>query len=213
MIKQPTQFTYGHEGLTVMYTIPKYYKDALRATLETLQPRKCLEIGTYAYGTAEVFQDYFSNNLHTDNQLVTCDIIPWANHPPRLVNVDFIQVYPHFPDQYMQENNYRMLAGWKSAFPQSIELNMSLIYDVCPHQFDFIFIDADHRAVCLGKDLEMANRLKIKHVLLEDVAKEELIQESSTYYHQVVKPTNIYDCYDFDDWTVLTNCALLTRRG
>ena len=212
MIQQPSSFIYGHEGLNIMYQYPKYYKDAIRATLEYLKPKTCLEIGTYAFGSAQVFQDYFEANPHPSNFLLTCDIFLWGGEKPEnQTYVQYQQVYPHFHDQYMKEHNDKMLSDWQQKFPMSITENTRIIQEACPQQIDLAFIDADHRAICLSQDLEMCKLLNIPWILLEDVAKEELIQESSQYYHEVVKRSNAYECYDFDNWTVHTNCALLKR--
>lgn len=212
MIKQPNTFIYGHEGLNIMYKYPKYYKDALRATLEHLKPHVCLEIGTSHFGSTQVFQDYFEANSRPDNIVVTCDIITWTTKPENLTHAHFVQVYPHFHDQYMVDNHSRMISDWTHHIRNSITTNRFLIEHITNKQIDFAFIDADHRAISLSKDLEMCHQMNIPYILLEDVAKEEMIQESATYYHEIVKRSNLYDCYDFDDWTVHTNCALLKRR-
>lgn len=213
MIQQPANFRYGHEGLNVMNRYPKYYKDALYTTLEQLRPTTCLEIGTYAFGSAQVFQDYFDNYPCPDNRLITCDIFLWGGEKPEQQrNVDYLQVCPHFHDKYMFENSVKMIPNWQELFPNSISYNVSLINTICHKPIDFAFIDADHRAICLAKDLEMCRLLRIPYILLEDVAIEELIQESSQYYHSVVKASQQYACYDFENWDVLTNCALLVRK-
>ena len=51
-----------------------FYQKALYATLCTLKPKICIEIGTHTGGTTQVFQQYFDDNNLSDGLLLTCDI-------------------------------------------------------------------------------------------------------------------------------------------
>jgi len=206
------QHFYGDTGGKIANRIPKYYKDALRATLEHLKPTTCLEIGTHCFGSAQIFQDYFNDNPKPENCLITCDIFLWGGtKPEEQKNVEYLQVYPHFHDKYMFEHSTKMLPDWQEKFVDSVKINTRMIKTICKNQIDFAFIDADHRAICLSQDLEICKLLNIKNILLEDVSKYELVHESSQYYHEVIKRSEVYKCYDFDNWSVETNCALLER--
>ncbi len=227
-IPKPDEFKFGHGGFTVTRLsgpVYKYYRDALYATLVALKPKYCLEIGTHKGDSAAVFQEYF-NNYMPDGLLITCDIADWDNTiEKRMPNVKFCQVYPHWYDKYIWEMSKqdKLLPDWRDQIHDSVNANVDCIYDKYneqnimgidlgsnTHLFDFTFIDGDHRSISLAKDLAIANYFSDK-ILLDDVDEGEFYQESAGFYHGVIKKTGAYETYDFEDWGVCTNCALLTN--
>jgi hypothetical protein len=223
-IPVPSTLKFDYGGYTI-HTIygqkPKYYKQALWSTLEHLKPKYCLEIGTYQFGTAEVFQEYF-NQYEPNGKLITCDIYKWCDKPKHLTNVEFLQVYPHWTDHYIETwgREGLLLPNWRDHLFTSIQDNIDLIVNAFGISnfcgVDLTFIDGDHRAICLAKDFEMAKELagiNNPAILLEDIDIEELKHESSAYYHNIIKQQVLDEggiCYDFDDWNICTNCALVS---
>lgn len=221
MIQQPYPFIFGVTG-HINDTIPKYNHEVLYATLLELKPKICVEIGTHQGGSANVFQKYF-NEHRQDGLLITCDVMNWVS--PRNIedviaaqmpNCHYLKVYPHWADTYMCEAP-NTLPNWQNMIHSSIDNNFNLIQGMLKtygyDKADFVFIDADHRAICLSKDIILADRLTQNNwVLIEDVDPLGTQHESHGYYQNVFKYYNIYDCYDFDNWNVHTNCALIKRR-
>jgi len=221
-IPVPTELRYDHGGYditTAKGRKNKYYKQALWSTLEHLKPQYCLEIGTYQFGTAEVFQDYFDTYM-PEGKLVTCDIRLWCPKPAKLKNVEFVHVFPHWYDKYIHEwgKDGYLREGWHGKVLDSIYENYKLIRDGFDEFYgvDFTFIDGDHRAICMAKDFEIAKELASDydryHIMLEDVDTEELYQESVPYYHNIIKPSLLdlgAEVYEFEDWGFCTNCALI----
>jgi hypothetical protein len=216
-IPNPAYYDFDHGGMTVTTGRGKkfkYYKQALYSTLIELQPEVCIEIGTYQFGTAEVFQAYF-DKYKKDGILITCDIKKWCDKPSGLNNVKFLQVYPHWYDKYIEEmaRAGELLPDWHGQVYDSVYQNITLIRRILgDKEADFTFIDADHRAICLAKDFLMAQRFTKTRgaIMLEDIDSEELYQESAGYYHGVMKRLP-YEFYDYTDWGVCTNCALITK--
>lgn len=190
----------------------RWYRDALFSTLVHLQPKLCLEIGTYYGGSSAVFQEYF-DKFQPEGLLVTCDINKYVDL--NMPNVKQILVYPHFdlkktqewhnvdlttmlPDSNVQDNIYN-----------SVENNIGLLRPF--GKFDFCFLDGDHTKFSASRDLRIAEEVLSdpKWILFDDT--DEFEHECAPYYREL-KERGEHNTYDFDDWDVAVGAALMNRK-
>lgn len=199
MIEQ--KIRYGETGV-------RYYLDGLRQTLEYYKPKICLEIGTFAGGSAKVFQDYFDNN-NIDGLLITCDITPKTLN---LKNVVCLQVYPHIYNLSLHNLKLEELLPNSEEIFASVDKNINLIskkllqYTIAP-KFDFVYIDGDHQLLSVDKDYAIAKKLCNGPILLDDTHQLDQWHHDSVDYFNHLKLFN--NTYEFQDWTVPVGMGLV----
>jgi predicted O-methyltransferase YrrM len=185
-----------------------YYLKALYSTLVHFRPKTCLEIGTHRGDSTSVFQRYFDEYM-PDGLLVTCDIKEYVDLS-RLKNVRQIIVSHHTPDIFRFHNVSE--SDLKFSSTDSVKINTSLIKNES-QTYDFAFIDGDHTRESFLRDLEICESVLNcpKTILIDDT--KEPVHECKTVYEKEIKSSELYDCYDFEDWDVFVGCSLVSRRG
>jgi len=187
-----------------------HYKTALYNTLVSLKPRVCLEIGTWFGGTVKVFERYFEEHRHY-GRLVTADIMLRGNLATERVRQ--VQVYPHSRTYWTRHpvTDADLLPDGGNQIDHSEQLNLAILQSELSAMdapaFDFAFIDGDHAKESVEKDIAICKALtKPPHyMLLEDVR--EGIHEASRYYEDEISKQWAH--YDFEDWPILSGCALI----
>lgn len=187
-----------------------YYHTALFNTLIALRPKVCLEIGTLHGGTAVIFEKYF-HEYQNDGILISVDIKLYNNLT--LEHVVQVKWYPHvawFNDLHNVDES-DLLPDGARLWRNSVELNTRILKDELQrlghHEFGFAFVDGDHRKASVVKDLAICKVVTAKphYILMEDVR--EGIHEVSAMYENEVK--HQYAHFDFEEWPVLSGCALI----
>jgi hypothetical protein len=215
-IKQPNKFRFDPLG-QVNFQHPKYYLNAIYETLLLLRPKYCLEIGTLYGDTAGIFQRYFEE-YEPNGFLITCDIHiqDHANKymPKECPNVKRVHVYPHNKQEYVLDlgKNGMLPTGWEINIDDSVRQNVWIIRQQMGvlDQLDFAFIDGDHTADSVEKDIRICRSLlkQPHHMLLDDV--DEPAHPIYNFYREFVEKE--YDCYKFENWNVQTCCALIKEK-
>lgn len=184
-----------------------HYQHALYSTLVNLKPKVCLEIGTNTGSTATIFQKYFDEYCR-DGLLVTCDIKKYVDLS-HLKNVRQILVAHHIDNisQFHQVDSTELKYDYKN----SVEKNTELILNEAA-AYDFAFIDGDHTKMSFLSDVQICkNVLKEPQFMLIDDTKEP-VHECMKVYEEQIKNSNLYDCYDFEDWEEFVGCSLVRMR-
>ncbi len=193
---------------------PRYYRMAIYNTLLHMMPKYCLEIGTNMGETAYLFGKYFQH-FQPEGFVVTTDVGVFheVEHP----NVKQVLVYPHVPDvdKHCDVPIGTMLPNITDEhIENSIHLNFTLLTfalnQLGAQHFDFCFLDGDHYAESVRKDLELV-KLLVKpphYCIIDDV--DDYHHEVAQYYHDVVKKE--WRSYEFEDWDVYTGCALIWSK-
>lgn len=189
-----------------------FYKTALYNTLLVLHPRVCLEIGTYKGGSTAIFERYFEEAC-PEGKLVTADIKLFVNVNSACTKQ--VQVYPHTMNvlDFHTATTDDLLPAWERVAQRvgSVEYNTIILKhalrDVGADAFDFAFIDGNHQAASLQRDIAMVQGLTAypHYMLLDDAI--EGAHESSAYCEDVLKKS--YDYYDFSDWPILAGTLLI----
>jgi len=197
-----------------------HYMTGLWATLLQLKPRYCLEIGTHdGTNSTRVFSEYL-RLYRPDGALVTVDIVPCKNLPSG--NISQVIGVPH----------HEMIKstcggnGWISssdlpddlsaASSNSVTINSDRIKiamkDLEIDQFDFAFIDGDHERVSFLKDIEICESLlSDRKIMMIDDTKEES-HPCCFVYHEEIRGSGAYECYDFEDWEKFVGMSLISRK-
>lgn len=188
--------------------IPRYYLDALYSTLVHLKPKFCFEIGTNLGNSARIFQEYFDKHM-PDGLLVTCDIQHYVDLSD-LKNVKQVLVYPHIVDlsqHYVKEENLYQDYKDVIAKDSSVDKNIELVK--IDGGYDFVFLDGDHSAASVYKDLEISNTILKEdgRILFDDTEEEH--HDSCQIFRNELK--NVYQYYEFKDWDVAVGSALLWK--
>ena len=152
----------------------------LRSTVLELRPRHILEIGTWKGTTAVICARAQEEAGIEDGLVVTADII-WREMAAEFLELEGerivrVQVYPHTRQAINDYNaEVGLLPDWEEHLDNSLEVNEALIRGAMAEAdvtaFDFAFVDGDHTALGLLRDLELVQRLtRIPHyALLDDV--------------------------------------------
>lgn len=202
---QPNSYIRSDDGVLT----PRNYLDALYSCLVELKPKRCLEIGTNLGNSARVFQEYFSNN-NNDGLLASCDIQQYVDLSD-LKNIHQVRVYPHIIDFSLHHiDTNKLLPDYKEVYyaEATINNNIEILKEYGP--FDFIFLDGDHQAESVHKDLEISLALLSDggKILFDDIA--ESHHDSCGIYHNELKPK--FNHYEFEDWDVAVGAALIWKK-
>lgn len=190
----------------------RWYRDALFSVLVHLQPKLCLEIGTYYGGSSAVFQEYF-DKFCPDGKLVTCDINRYTDL--NMKNVEQVLVYPHWGMDKVNEwhsvNPETMLPyhDHKDYYESSVEKNIEILARY--GEFDMCFLDADHTKFSASRDFRIAEGVlkQPKWILFDDT--DEFEHECAPYYRELIGRGE-HNSYDFDDWDVAVGASLMWRK-
>jgi len=212
----PLQINLGPDGVIIAGEHAgkeHFYHSALYNTLLTLQPRTCLEIGTWFGGTVRVFERYFEEH-QPDGRLVTADIMLRGNLATERVRQ--VQVYPHSRTYWTRHpvTDADLLPDGCNQIDRSEELNRAILQrelsSLDAPYYDFAFIDGDHAKESVEKDIAIAKSLTHPphYIMLEDVC--EGIHEVSAYFRDDI--SKVWQHYDFADWPILAGCALIWEK-
>ena len=209
---------------------PAYYDKkcvhlhALYSTLLQLKPKYCLEIGTHTgLNSTKVFEKYF-NDHQPDGCLITLDLIPCQNLDPENKNIHQVIVAPH------HENIVEMCGAQSPLWPGFAKKDLSLFdkfeYSVAENieivsakmaslgieKFDLAFIDGDHEEQSFKNDIDFCKMLTRPpcYMILDDTKEE--FHACCHVYHDEIKNSNLYDCYDFENWENFVGMSIIRRK-
>ena len=191
-----------------------YYKTALYNVLLALYPKYCLEIGTWFGGTVRVFERYFEEH-QKNGRLVTADIMQRDILVSKRVHR--VQVYPHSRTYWQRHpvTDADLLPDGSERIEISRQLNTTILQDALDviggsSVYDIAFVDGDHAKESVEKDIAICKSLTCypHYILLEDVR--EGIHEVSQYYEKEI--SKAWNHHDFEDWPVLSGCALIWEK-
>jgi len=196
-----------------------HYMTALWASLLQIRPRYCLEIGTHdGLNSTRIFTEYLEK-YQPDGILITVDIVPCKS--PLGKNVRQVIAVPHHEkiESTCGGNgwiNKGDLLDSINLSKDSVEINseriMLCMKDLQIEQFDFAFIDGDHERVSLLRDIEICESLlSDRKLMMIDDTKEE-VHPCCHVYHDEIKTSGKYECYDFEDWEKFVGMSLISKK-
>lgn len=199
---------------------PRFYLDALYASLVYYRPKLCLEIGTHTGNSARIFQKYF-NEYMPDGKLITCDLKQYVDLSD-MKNIVFVQVHPHMDNMagiHYLTNDELLVKTENNWGGDSVLSNIRLVLKAAVNElpkysriFDFAFIDGDHQRESAISDISIAKYLlkPDSPILFDDT--DEFEHDCAKLFHEEIKLSDKYETYEFDDWNKVTGCAIILPK-
>jgi cephalosporin hydroxylase len=190
---------------------PRYFRDALYASLVHLKPKYCLEIGTHLGQSTAVFQQYF-DEYQPDGLVVTVDITKLVTIDSK--NVKQVIVHPHVSNS---GDHHRVDENLLTHDTDSVKMNTDLIKEAIRNYpsllFDFCFLDGDHQMQSVINDFEISRNVLggSQYILLDDTEEEH--HDSKRAYEEIVN-SGSHNVYDFSkEWGKYCGCALVWNKN